>query len=174
MADNPHEIFDVVDEHDRVTGTAPRGEVHARGLLHRAVHILVQRLNGDVFLQKRSMEKDSHPGKWDSSASGHLDSGEDYHPAAIRELQEELGIDVDEVDEIGGLPASEVTGNEFVRIYRLTHEGPFHLHPGEIEEGRWIAPADLQEWINSDPGDFARCFIEVWRVGAGALNRNSG
>jgi isopentenyldiphosphate isomerase len=90
MADNPDELFDVVDANDRVIGQEKRGVVHATGLLHRAVHILVQRGNGDIFLQKRSMEKDSHPGCWDSSSSGHLDSGEGYDKAAVRELREEL------------------------------------------------------------------------------------
>ena len=116
MADNPDELFDVVDEDDKVIGVARRGDVHKQGLRHRAVHILVRRANGDVFLQKRSLMKDSSPGKWDSSSSGHLDSGEGYERAAIRELEEELGISVDAVDEIGTLPASEVTGQEFVRI----------------------------------------------------------
>jgi 16S rRNA (adenine1518-N6/adenine1519-N6)-dimethyltransferase len=172
MADNPHEIFDVVDENDRVTGTAPRGVVHARGLLHRAVHILVQRADGDVFLQKRSLEKDSHPGKWDSSASGHLDSGEDYSAAAMRELREELGIEVDSVDEIAALPASDATGQEFVKIYRVSHAGPFNLHPGEIEDGKWLSLRDVQEWTETRPGDFARCFLDVWAAAAPQLNGN--
>ena len=116
MADNPDKLFDVVDEKDRVIAVARRAEVHARGLLHRAVHVLVCRSNGDIFLQQRSMEKDSHPGKWDSSASGHLDSGEEYGPAAVRELQEELGIEPAHLHEVGALPASEATGQEFVRI----------------------------------------------------------
>ncbi|MEX0326173.1 MAG: NUDIX domain-containing protein, partial [Puniceicoccaceae bacterium] len=107
MADNPDELFDVVDEEDRVVGVARRADVHANGLLHRAVHILVCRENGDIFLQQRSMQKDSHPGKWDSSASGHLDSGEGYDAAAVRELREELGVEVETLAEIGRLPASE-------------------------------------------------------------------
>ena len=71
MAD---EIFDVVDEADEVVGTETRREVHRRKLLHRAVHILIYNSKGEIFLQKRSMSKDSCPGLWDSSASGHVDS----------------------------------------------------------------------------------------------------
>lgn len=162
MADNPDELFDVVDERDRVIGVARRADVHANGLLHRAVHILVCRGNGEIFLQQRSMEKDSHPGKWDSSASGHLDSGEGYDEAAIRELREELGIEVGELVEVGSLPASEATGQEFVRIYLARHEGPFKLHPGEIADGKWIQPDALQAWIREGPTDFARCFLDVF------------
>src|SRR5450432_1361726 len=86
------EIFDVVNERDEVVGQAPRKEVHARGLWHRAVHVLVFNARGEVFLQKRSMLKDTARGKWDSSASGHLDSGEDYGACAMRELREEIGL----------------------------------------------------------------------------------
>ena len=71
------EIFDIVNERDEVIGRAPRAEVHARGLLHRAAHMLVFNSRGEVFLQKRSLRKDRQPGVWDSSASGHVDAGED-------------------------------------------------------------------------------------------------
>lgn len=164
MADNPDEIFDVVDPEDRVIATARRQDVHANGLLHRAVHIMVCRKNGDVFLQKRSMEKDCHPGVWDSSASGHLDSGEHYENAAIRELWEELGIHVQAVEQVGALAASEITGWEFVRIYRIRHEGPFTLHPQEVDEGRWIGTEELDAWLGQAPADFAPCFRKVWET----------
>src|ERR1700688_3397594 len=93
------EIFDVVNEQDRVIGQRPRSEVHRLGLMHRAVHVLVFNARGEVFLQKRSMTKDREPGKWDSSTSGHLDSGEDYDAGAVRELREEIGLAVDKPPE---------------------------------------------------------------------------
>ena len=96
MAQNPDELFDVVDAHDRVTGQMSRREVHARGLRHRAVHILVVNRAGQVFLQKRSMAKDLFPGTWDSSAAGHVGAGEDYDGTALRELEEEIGLKLPE------------------------------------------------------------------------------
>ena len=113
------EIFDVVDENDQVTGQNTRGEVHANRLLHRAVHVFVFNKRGDLLLQQRSMFKDVHPGVWDSSVSGHLDSGEDYAAAAVRELDEEMGIRVDEApEEIARIAPCEETGWEHVRLYR--------------------------------------------------------
>ena len=88
------EIFDVVNERDGVIDAKPRSEVHRLGLLHRAVHALVFNSHGEIFLQKRSMTKDREPGKWDSSTSGHVDSGEDYDACSIRELREEIGLAV--------------------------------------------------------------------------------
>ena len=86
------EIFDVVNEQDEVVGRQSRGEVHRLGLMHRAVHVLVFNAAGQIFLQKRSMKKDRQPGLWDSSASGHVDSGEDYDACAVREVREEIGL----------------------------------------------------------------------------------
>ncbi|MCX6894637.1 MAG: NUDIX domain-containing protein, partial [Verrucomicrobia bacterium] len=86
------EIFDIVNERDEVVGQAPRREVHARGLWHRAIHVLVFNARGEVFLQKRSLLKDTAKGLWDSSSSGHLDTGEDYDACAVRELREEIGL----------------------------------------------------------------------------------
>src|SRR5690554_1228119 len=86
------DIFDVVNERDEVIDSQPRSVVHARGLLHRAAHVLVFNREGKVFLQKRSMKKDRQPGVWDSSASGHVDAGEDYDTCAVRELNEEIGL----------------------------------------------------------------------------------
>lgn len=162
MADNPDEWFDVVDASDRVIGRARRGEVHAMGWRHRAVHILVRRGNGDLFLQQRSAGKDSYPGRWDSSSSGHLDSGETYDAAARREGREELGVDLGELLPLGGLEASARTGWEFVRIYQAGHEGPFTLHPEEIADGRWVSPSDLGGWLAERPEDFPPCFHAVW------------
>lgn len=88
------EYFDVVNERDEPIGRAARREVHARGLWHRAVWVLVFDRAGRIFLQKRSMKKDMSPGLWDGSCAGHVDAGEDYDTAAVRELGEELGLHV--------------------------------------------------------------------------------
>ncbi|HYF37430.1 MAG TPA: 16S rRNA (adenine(1518)-N(6)/adenine(1519)-N(6))-dimethyltransferase RsmA, partial [Prosthecobacter sp.] len=99
------EMFDVVNERNEVTGQLPRGEVHARGLLHRAVHVFVINSRGEIFLQKRSHLKDVSPLKWDSSAAGHLNPGEGYGACAVRETFEEAGIRVDATECVAQLPA---------------------------------------------------------------------
>ncbi len=159
----PEEIFDVVNERDEIVDARPRAEVHRLGLLHRAVHVLVFNAAGEVFLQKRSMSKDSHPGCWDSSCSGHVDKGEDYDQSAIRELGEELGIKVDSAPErLFKIDACSGTDQEFVWIYRLNHEGPFTLHPEEIETGGWFDPARVTSWMKESPEHFATGFVTLW------------
>lgn len=158
------EIFDVVNERDEVIDRRPRREVHARGLLHRAVHVLVFNARGEVFLQKRSMSKDTAPGLWDSSASGHLDSGEDYDYCAVRELREEIGLAVERTPErLFKIAACVETGQEFVWVYRLRHEGPFTLHPDEIERGDWFAAEMVTRWVGDRPGEFASAFRLIWQ-----------
>jgi isopentenyl-diphosphate delta-isomerase type 1 len=157
------EWFDVVDEHDRVVGTAPRRAVHAGGMRHRAIHALVFNARADLFLQRRSPTKDLHPNVWDSSCSGHCDRGEDYAVTVLRELREELGFATaaDQVRELARLPACEATGQEFIRVYLLNAEGPFELHPDEISDGRWWTRAELMETLARDPDEFSPALIHV-------------
>ncbi len=156
------ERFPVVDEHDRVLGVAPRRQVHGDNLRHRAVHILVFDKAGEVFLQKRSRGKDRHPLRWDSSAAGHVDAGEEYDEAAHRELQEELGVSA-KLERVLKLPASERTGQEFIWLYRTVHEGPFSLAPRR-DRLRRVFPANLvTAWIRARPEEFAPGFVECWR-----------
>jgi isopentenyldiphosphate isomerase len=163
------EWFDVVDERDAVVGRATRREVHARGLLHRAVHILVYDRAGRVFLQKRSMKKDLCPGLWDSSASGHLDAGEDYDTAAVRELGEEIGIrGAGSPERWRRIEACAETAQEFVWVYRLDYDGPLVLEPEEIERGEWLAPAEVTRAIAERPGEYCPAFKLIWRLVAGA------
>ncbi len=169
----PEEIFDVVNERDEVIDRQPRSEVHRLGLKHRAVHVLVFNLRGETFLQKRSMTKDREPGKWDSSTSGHVDSGEDYDACAVRELREEIGLAVKAgavatrasppLQKLFKIAACPETDAEFVWVYRCQAEGPFRLHPDEIETGGWFAPEKILSWIAEKPEDFASAFRFIWK-----------
>jgi len=157
------EIFDVVNERDEVVGQNTRREVHRLGLKHRAVHVLVFNARGEIFLQKRSMKKDIAAGKWDSSASGHLDSGEDYDACAVREVREEIGLRLTETPQrLFKIDACQETGWEFCWIYHTAGEGPFVLHPDEIETGAWFAPDTVTKWMKEKPEDFAGCFVLIW------------
>jgi isopentenyl-diphosphate delta-isomerase type 1 len=157
------EIFDVVNERDEVVGRQSRDEVHRLGLMHRAVHVLVFNSRGQVFLQKRSMKKDRQPGLWDSSASGHVDSGEDYDACAVREVREEIGLQLKAVPQrLFKLVASPETDQEHVWVYRCTSEGPFTLNEDEIERGGWFAPDEVTSWMSDKPEDFASAFAMIW------------
>jgi isopentenyl-diphosphate delta-isomerase type 1 len=158
------EIFDVVNERDEVIGRRPRSEVHRLGLMHRATHVLVFNRRGQVFLQKRSMKKDRQPGLWDSSVSGHVDSGEDYDACAVRELREEIGLHVAQIPQrLFKFAASPETDQEHVWVYRCEAEGPFRLQPDEIERGDWFEPDEVTRWMNEQPEKFASALLMIWK-----------
>ncbi len=157
------EQFDVVDHEDRVVGQADRAVVHAENLLHRAVHILVFNSAGELLLQKRSAWKDREPGKWDSSAAGHLEPAETYAEAAGRETAEELGISP-ALERLGKIAACPGTGQEFVEVFRARHDGPFVLPPAEIEDAVFFPVPLVEEWVAARPGDFSPGFREVWKL----------
>src|SRR5213593_4714645 len=113
------EMFDVVNDRDEVIGSERRSEVHRLGLQHRAVHVLIFNRRGQIFLQKRSLKKDRQPGVWDSSASGHVDRGEDYDTTAVREVWEEIGLRLAKTPtRLFKINACEKTDQEFVWVYR--------------------------------------------------------
>ena len=158
------ERFDVVDTQDAVIDVKSRSEVHREGLRHRAIHVFVFNAAGEIFLQRRSMTKDTAPGKWVSSCSGHLDSGEEYDPAARRELGEEIGLfEPEHFARVFKVNACRETGQEFVWLYRCEAEGPFKLDPEEISEGKWVSPAELKDWIHSRPREFSWSFLYLWQ-----------
>ncbi|MEC8928264.1 MAG: NUDIX domain-containing protein [Verrucomicrobiota bacterium] len=157
------DIFDVVNEHDEVIGREPRSVVHARGLRHRAAHVLVFNAAGKVFLQLRSMTKDNNPGGWDSSCSGHVDAGETYVVAAERELMEEIGLLVEQpLEPLFKLDACEDTGMEFCWVYRTQSEGPFDLNPEEIDEGRWFSAQELTKQLEANPRAYSPSLRLIW------------
>jgi len=160
-AQDPGELFDVVDEDDRVIGQATRAEVHARGLPHRAVHVFLFNSRRDLLLQRRSAWKDEFPLCWTSSASGHLDAGEDYAAAAVRELREELGITA-ELEFLTKLPASPETANEHTALFRADSDERPVFPPAEIEGVEFFPLHDVAERIQDDPAAFSPPFRELF------------
>jgi len=111
------------------------------------------------------MSKDTFPGCWDSSCSGHVDAGEDYVTAARRELGEELGWHDASLPlrPLVKLFASPETGYEFIQIYIMGPiSGPFTLHPEEIAEGRWIVADELDILIGEYPEQVAGALRLLW------------
>jgi isopentenyl-diphosphate delta-isomerase type 1 len=159
------ELLSIVDENDQVIGQRSRREIHALGLRHRAVHVLIFDRSGRLFLQKRSTHKDRNPGLWDSSAAGHVDAGESYGRCVLREIREELGIDLISAPQpLFKLPASTQTGMEFCQVYRLIHGGPFQLNRDEIECGRWYNLEELDSRLKANSRQLTDSFKEIWRT----------
>ncbi|GHC64813.1 16S rRNA (adenine(1518)-N(6)/adenine(1519)-N(6))-dimethyltransferase RsmA [Roseibacillus persicicus] len=166
------EVFDVVDEQNEVTGQATRAEVHEKGLRHRAVHVFVVNGKSEILLQQRSLLKDEQPGKWGSSAAGHLDSGEDYEACARRELGEELGIEAEDLPlkAVGELPPSDENGWEFIRLYVTVYSGAMRTRANEVAAVEWMGQEELRRWLAVRPEDFSGGFRNCWEL----LEKQSG
>ena len=158
------EIFDVVNRFDRVIGRLPRAVVHRRKLYHRSVHGLVIDPSHRVFLQHRAPHKDCDPGLWDSSVAGHLEAGETYDRAIVRECAEELGLRLSSTPtRLFKLQASEMTGFEFCWVYRIRDLGPLRIDRSEAVEGRWFEMEELNGWLVKKPELLTGSIRLIWQ-----------
>ncbi|MBR5844285.1 MAG: NUDIX domain-containing protein [Bacteroidaceae bacterium] len=142
------EWFPLVDEAGNVVGKATRRECHSGSmLLHPVVHLHIFDTKGRLYLQRRSMNKDIQPGKWDTAVGGHVDYGETINEALRREVREELGIvDFEPVHNFTYHFRSRIE-RELVYSYRTVYEGPIKVDPVEIDEGRYWEIADVLSHI---------------------------
>ena len=162
--DTSEELLDVVDENDRVIGRERRGVIHEKGLMHRSAQVLVFNSKGELFLQKRSNNKDEFGGLWDSSAAGHVNPGEDYADCARRELAEELGIaEPLHLEPLFRMPASKATGYEHCSVFRCRYDGPLTYQPEEVTDGKWVPPSEMDRLVEDDPG-LTPAIRTIWRL----------
>ncbi len=158
----PEEMFDVVDEQDRVIEQRPRSEVHRLNLRHRAVSIFVFDSAGRLLLQQRSATKDEYPLRYTSSASGHVSAGETFDETAPREMQEELGLTAP-LERLAKFPAGLETANEFTVLYRAITDEPPCFDPDEIAGGGFYELVEIDAWLDHAPEDFSPPFQVAYR-----------
>jgi len=159
------EIFDVVNDLDEVIGQAPRYRVHAENLKHRAIHVFVFNTKMELYIQRRASGKDTFPDCYDSSASGHLETGEAYDTCAIRELREELGLHILQKDmrKLFKVTACKQVGWEFIWVYSTVGTYRPVPNPKEIALGRFWTQREIEEATGSLPNDWAPSFLFIYR-----------
>ncbi|WP_136465562.1 NUDIX hydrolase [Flagellimonas onchidii] len=93
------ELIDILDEDGNATGrTCLKSEAHLKGLFHPTIHVWFYTSDGQILFQKRAHDKDTFPSLWDVSVAGHIGAGEDIIQAAIREIEEEIGLEINQSD----------------------------------------------------------------------------
>lgn len=138
------EILEIVDRDGKTIETAPRSEIHGNpSLIHKVVHVLVFNDRGELLLQKRSMNKDVAPGRWDTSVGGHISVNEDLIEAAKREMEEELGIISEDMKPLYSYIHSNPYESELVYTHSCVHNGPFSFNREEIDEVKFWNLEDI-------------------------------
>jgi isopentenyldiphosphate isomerase len=141
----------IVDEHNRVVGTASRREMRENGLPHRATYILVFNSAGQLFVHKRTMVKEVYPGYYDVVAGGVVQAGESYDESARRELAEELGIDGVPLMPLFDFYYTDATNKVWGYAYVCSWDGPVSLQPEEVESGEFVRVDDVLRQSESQP-----------------------
>jgi 8-oxo-dGTP pyrophosphatase MutT (NUDIX family) len=143
-------MVDWVDDHDNVIAVVPRTRIRAEALLHRSVGVIVRSSRGEVLIQRRSMTKDLHPGWWDIGAGGVVSAGESYAASAVRELYEELGVEVEQLTFLFAGTFRSPTLNLLGQIFEAVHDGPFAFNDGEVAEAFFVTIAELTDRLNRE------------------------
>ena len=134
----------LIDGTGSVIGGAARSIMRRDNLLHVVVAVLVRNTSGGVYVHRRTTSKDVFPGSHDCWIAGCLTYGEEPETAALRELEEELGIEVDAADLVPACFASAPVGGRhmilLLYLCRSWREEPRPLHATAL---KWLAPPDM-------------------------------
>lgn len=158
------EVVDVIDDQDEVIGQATRAECHAQLLRHRVIQVFVFNPEGKIFVQKRTMTKAVFPGLYEASVSGHVQAGEAYKQAAVRELAEELGITHAEHDlkELFTFKLRAGPEHEIITQYQIQCECIGKLQKEEVESGKFMTWEELAQQVEKNPKKFNPGFIAAF------------
>jgi isopentenyl-diphosphate delta-isomerase type 1 len=162
-----------VDEKDQPLGFEEKDECHRKGLLHRAIHVLVFNSKGDLLLQKRSLGKKTYPGRWTSSCSGHVSRGESYEEAARRELREEIGIAA-EMRESFKFYDDNPIDREIAKVFVARHEGPFNIDNDEVDGAKFFSMDEVRRIMSENPEVLTPDLIKVFQLHTGGESKRSG
>lgn len=145
------EYFPLVTDSGEVIGKATRNECHSGSfLLHPVVHLHLFNSKGELYLQKRAMNKDIQPGKWDTSVGGHVDYGEEIKSALMREAREELGIkDFEPIFIIRYKFVSDKEA-ELIHSHYTVYDLEIIPDPIEISEGQFWQISDIEAQLGKN------------------------
>lgn len=143
MLDDQKELFIVVDKGDNIIDYRTRYDCHHdKSLVHRSIGVVIFNDQREILLQKRSMLKDTHPGLYTISVSGHVTKGQSYEEAAMREMQEEIGIQTELAYATKFLSELEIE-TEIDMIFTGEHNGPFQIAKDEVEMVQFFSKKEV-------------------------------
>lgn len=165
------EVLKIFDENKNEIGIADRDEVHKKGYWHETFHCWFVEKNDDIdyiYFQKRSNEKKDFPNLLDITAAGHIMSNETVYEG-IREVKEELGIDVKMKDliSLGVIEDSIVTNSfvdrEFANVFLYHKEDTDHFNI-QIEEVSGIVKTEFYHFYDLCLGKKKEIKVEEFEI----------
>ena len=127
------ELVVIVDEQNRVMGSATRRQMRAERLPHRATYVFVFNSAGRIYVQLRTATKDVYPSYWDLAAGGVVLAGESYEESAERELAEEMGIRGVPLEPWFEFYFEDAGSRVFGFAYSCCWDGPLELQAEEVQ-----------------------------------------
>ena len=157
------EYFPIVNPDGEILGRTTRSECHngESFILHPVVHLHVFNSKGELYLQKRSLNKDIQAGKWDTSVGGHMDFGESVIDALRREVREELGILDFEPQFIKSYVFKSSVEKELVNVFKTVYDGEINFDRVEIDEGKFWSMDEIKQILEDKVK--AKIFTENFR-----------
>lgn len=142
------ELLYIVDAQDNpLPSPLPRQAVHADGTIwHRTSSIIIMNDAGQILCQQRSLFVDKNPGKWTFGFGGHVLFGEEVIDSALKELQEELTLEIAAEDLTFFERIFDPRSMHAEYIYFLQLEQPaeaFAHNLEEVAQVRWLDAADV-------------------------------
>lgn len=141
------EMLPVINEEGEFIKLAPRKVCHdgKSMLLHPVIHLHILNSDGNLFLQKRSMNKDIQAGKWDTSVGGHVDPGETREQALLREAREEAGLVSFTYELIKKYLWESEREREMVYSFITRTDRVPVIDPAEVDDGRYWSIAEIEK-----------------------------
>ena len=180
------EYIDIVNNTGEPTGqSAPKTEIHSKGLYHNTVHIWLYTSKGNILLQQRAASKAICPLLWDVSVAGHVDAGETLTEAAIREIEEEIGLKIQEknLKKIGVFPCFQtypngMIDNEFHHTFTaLLNVNLSELSPQkeEVEALKLVNISEFKDLLNNSDknGHFVSSNYDYYITVLKAINKKN-
>lgn len=133
-----------------VLGLVSRARIRAENLCHRAVFVAVLSSDGYLLVHRRSESKDLWPGWWDIAVGGVVVGDESYEVAALRELDEEVGLRKVDLEYACDGEYRDDSVYLIGRCYRVRSNGPFIYRDGEVEETRLLTPRQFAKMVNEN------------------------
>ena len=150
-----NEMLDIFSRNGEYLGVESRDFCHSgkANVYHKAVLIWFKNSKGEILVTKRAMNKKQYPGKWEMSAAGHVDAGESPLDTCVREIKEELGIDI-EKEKIEYLTEWIIDEElELAQVYLVRKDIPINnmcIEREELDDIKWLSYNEFVKLLYSD------------------------